>query len=316
MALDRQAREFYEQAQAEGKPPPQALGPVAARAGSTERALSLPPGPSVASVQELAIPAADGTPLGARRYEPRGARGTIVWLHGGGWVLDGLELTDAMCRQLANESSASVIAVDYRVAPEHRFPVALDDCYDTLCWVAAQSADGEPLVVGGDSAGGNLAAVCALRARDGASRGTRGAGPALAAQVLVYPVTDSDLSTPSYLQHGEPELPLLTAAEMAWFFDCYAREASDLLDPELAPLRASDLSGLPPAIVVVAEYDPLRDDGLRYAHRLHKAGVEVTLHHYDDMAHGFFTRATVFDAGRDAIERVGTQLRALIAAAE
>jgi acetyl esterase len=306
--LHPQARAFYEERAAEGREPPQIVGPVAARATSTQSALELPPGPTVASVQELAIPASDGTLLPGRRYEPHGAGGTIVWLHGGGWVLDGLELTDAACRLLANESSATVIAVDYRVAPEHRFPVPLDDCFDTLHWVAGQNGH-EPLVVGGDSAGGNLAAVCALRARGHH-------GPHLLAQVLVYPVTDSDLDTPSYLEHGEPELPLLAREEMSWFIDCYARDPSDLVNAEFSPLRTPDLSGVAPAIVVVAEYDPLRDDSLRYAQRLRDAGVAVTTLSYDDMPHGFFTRPTIFDAGRDAVERVGAQLRELIAATQ
>jgi len=217
--LHPQAQAFYEQAALQDKVSPVELGPVAARADATERALGLPPGPPVASVADFAVAAADGTQLPARRYEPAGARGAILWLHGGGWVLDGLELTDAMCRALANESGATVVSLDYRVAPEHRFPVALDDSHDALRWVAAQCADGEPLIVGGDSAGGNLAAVCALRARTG--------GPQILAQVLVYPVTDSDLATPSYLEYGEPELPMLSTAAMAWFFDCYARDPSD-----------------------------------------------------------------------------------------
>jgi acetyl esterase len=303
--LHPQAQAFYEQAALEDYVAPAELGPVASRALAPESALELPPGPPVASVSDFTVTAADGAALAARRYDPEDARGSILWLHGGGWVLDGLELTDAMCRTLANEAAASVFSVDYRVAPEHRFPVALDDCHDMLRWVAGQ-AGGGPLVVGGDSAGGNLAAVCALRARTG--------GPEILAQVLVYPVTDSDLTTPSYRQYGEPELPLLSTADMAWFFDCYARDPGDLANAELSPLRAPDLSGAPPAIVVVAEIDPLRDDGLHYVQRLRDAGVEVTLHNYEQMPHGFFSRPTVFDDGADAIARVGAQLRELIAA--
>jgi acetyl esterase len=304
--LHPQAQAFYEQAALEDNVSPVELGPVAARADATARAHELPPGPPVASVTDFAVAVADGTQLPARRYEPAGARGTILWLHGGGWVLDGLELTDAMCRALANESGATVVSVDYRVAPEHRFPVALDDSHDALSWVADQAGDGEPLIVGGDSAGGNLAAVCALRARTG--------GPEILAQVLVYPITDSDLTTPSYLEYGEPELPMLSTAAMAWFFDCYARDGADLVNAELSPLRTPDLSGAPPAIVVVAEIDPLRDDGLHYAQRLRDAGVEVTLLNYEQMPHGFFSRPAVFDDGADAIARVGAQLRELIAA--
>jgi acetyl esterase len=306
-SLHPQAQAYYERTALQDKDSPEdQLGPVELRADATARALELPPGAAVASVADFTVMVADGTRLAARRYEPAGARGTIVWLHGGGWVLDGLELSDALCRTLANESGATVVSVDYRVAPEHRFPVALDDGHDALRWVAVQIADGEPLIVGGDSAGGNLAAVCALRARTG--------GPEILAQVLVYPITDSDLTTPSYLEYGEPELPMLSTEAMAWFFECYARDGDDLTNAELAPLRTPDLSGAPPAIVVVAEIDPLRDDALHYAQRLRDAGVEVTLLHYERMPHGFFSRPTVFDDGADAIARVGAQLRELIAA--
>jgi acetyl esterase len=307
-ALHPQALAFYEQAAELAAPPIWELGPRLARAGASAAAAAAGAGPDVAEVRELEIPARDGAALAARLYRPHGARGTIVWFHGGGWVLDGLELADATCRLLAIEAAASVVAVDYRPAPEHRFPVALDDCHDTLLWVAEQP-DAGPIVLGGDSAGGNLAAVCALRA-------ARAGTPAVIAQVLVYPVTDSDLDTPSYLEHGDPQLPLLTREAMAWFFDQYARDQSDLANPELAPLRTLDLSHAPPAIVIVAEHDPLRDDGLRYAERLRDAGVAVELHHYEDMPHGFFLRARLFDTGDAAVRRVGARLAQLIAAVE
>jgi len=301
--LDPQARAFLEQAL--GEPPIYELTPAQARAQTLAAAAALGPGPAVAEVRGLAIPVA-GAELHARHYQPHGARGTIVWFHGGGWVLDGLEPTDAMCRLLANESGATVINADYRVAPEHRFPVALDDCFDTLRWVAALD-DSAPLVLGGDSAGGNLAAVCAIRARDHG-------GPRVVGQLLIYPITDSDLTTPSYAEYAQPQLPMLATPDMAWFFDHYARDAADLANPELAPLRTPDLSGLPPAIVVVAEYDPLRDDGLLYAQRLRDAGNAVTLHHHADQPHGFFTRGNLIDAGAEAVARVAAQARELIAA--
>ncbi|MGA2756215.1 MAG: alpha/beta hydrolase [Solirubrobacteraceae bacterium] len=302
--LDPQAREFYERAQALGAPPVYELTLAQARAGASAGAAANGPGPDVAQVRELTIPV-PGAQLAAREYQPHGARGTIVWCHGGGWVLDGLALTDAMCRLLANESGATVLALDYRPAPEHRFPVALDDCFDALQWAAALE-DAGPLVIGGDSAGGNLAAVCAIRSRD------RG-GPELTAQLLVYPITDSDLTTPSYREHGNPELPLLGTRSMAWFFDCYARDAADLINPELAPLRTPDLSNLPPAIVVVAEYDPLRDDSLFYAQRLREAGNQLSLHHYEDQPHGFFARGNTIAAGNVAVARAAAELRELIA---
>jgi acetyl esterase len=222
-------------------------------------------------------------------------------------VLDGIDASDAMCRILADSARARVISVDYRVAPEHPFPVPLDDCFDALSWVAAHE-DGEPLVVGGDSAGGNMAAVCALRAR-------AGGGPELAAQVLVYPVTDNDMGTPSYLEHGSNELLMLGTREMQWFFDQYVPNAADRDNPEISPLRAPDLSGLPPAIVLVAEYDPLRDDGLKYAERLAGAGVEVTLRHYEDMPHVFFSFVNLIPAGNQAVSEVGSRIAELIAEA-
>ena len=301
--LDPQARAFLEQAI--GEPPVYQLTPAQARAQTIAAAAANGEGPAVAEVRGLHIPVA-GAELHARHYQPHGARGTIVWFHGGGWVLGGLEPTDAMCRLLANESGATVINVDYRVAPEHRFPVALDDCFDTLRWVASLD-DSAPLVLGGDSAGGNLAAVCAVRARDHG-------GPEIVAQVLVYPVTDSDLTTPSYVEYAQPALPMLATPDMAWFLDHYARDAADLSNPELAPLRTPDLSGLPPAIIVVAEYDPLRDDGLLYAQRLRDAGNRVTLHHHADQPHGFFTRGNLIDAGNEAVTRVAAETRELIAA--
>jgi acetyl esterase len=254
-------------------------------------------------VRELSIPVR-GAEIAARRYQPPGAQGTIVWLHGGGWVLDGLASSDAMCRILAERAGATVVSVDYRVAPEHPFPVPLDDCFEALTWVAEHEAP-SPLIVGGDSAGGNMAAVCALRARD------RG-GPALAAQVLVYPATDTDMTTASYVEHGSNQLLMLGTKEMAWFFDHYLPDAAERSNPEVSPLRAQDLSGLPPAIVVVAEYDPLRDDGLRYAERLAAAGIEVTLLHYDDMPHVFFSFVNLFETGNKAVATVGSRLRAMI----
>jgi acetyl esterase len=277
------------------------LDAVAARAQSAANSALIKPGPSVAEVRELLIPMRDGSQIAGRSYEPHAALGTIVWLHGGGWVFDGLDSTDATCRLLANSSGATVIGVDYRVAPEHPFPVPLDDCYDALRWVAGQ-ADTPPIVLGGDSAGGNMAAVCAVRARDHG-------GPEIAAQVLVYPVTDSDMTTPAYLEHGDNEQLALGTRDMAWFFERYARDDADLADPDLAPLRTRDLSGLPPAIVVVAEYDPLRDDALLYAARLREAGVPMTMLHYDAQPHGFFSWVNALAAANEAVEHVGALVR-------
>jgi acetyl esterase len=307
MPLDPEAAEFLRAAHDSGEPPLYELTPVEAREVAHGHAMQVGPGPEVEMVSELTIPVAAAR-IAARRYVPLAARGTIVWLHGGGWVLDGLDLCDAMCRILAESSGANVVAVDYRVAPEHRFPTPLDDCFDALRWVADTLDDASrPLIIGGDSAGGNMAAVCALRARDRS-------GPALAAQVLVYPVTDHDFTTPSYREHGANELLLLEERSMRWFWDNYVPDVGARDDPEASPLLAPDLGGLPPAIVVVAEYDPLRDETLAYAERLGAAGVEVSVHRYDDMPHAFFSFVNLFKRGNEAVARVGRQLRELIAA--
>jgi acetyl esterase len=305
MALHPQAQAFFEQLEAAGQPRLYELTATEVRVAVAPIAELIGEGPAVEDVRDLSIPVR-GAEIAARRYQPAGAQGTIVWLHGGGWVMDGLDASDAMCRLLADSSGATVVSVDYRVAPEHPFPTPLDDCSDALTWIAEREGP-SPLVVGGDSAGGNMAAVCALRARDAG-------GPALAAQVLVYPPTDTDMRTASYVEHGSNQLLMLGAKEMEWFYDQYLPNAADRANPEVSPLRAPDLSGLPPAIVVVAEYDPLRDDGLRYAERLSTAGVDVTLLHYDDMPHVFFSFVNLFETGNKAVATVGSRLRTMIGA--
>ncbi|HEX4034514.1 MAG TPA: alpha/beta hydrolase [Solirubrobacteraceae bacterium] len=305
MGLHPDAVAFYRSLAESGRPHIWEVSPQETRQGSAAIAELIGAGPDVEDVAELEIEVGDGTRIAARRYRPSGALGTLVWLHGGGWVIDGIAVSDAMCRILADTARATVISVDYRVAPEHPFPVPVDDCWDALLW-AAEREQG-PLVIGGDSAGGNMAAVCALRARD------RG-GPTLAAQVLVYPVVDTDTSTTSYLTHGADETLMLGRREMEWFIGHYLPDLADRAHPDAAPLRAGDLSRLPPAIVVIAEYDPLRDEGVSYAEALSAAGVEVSVHRYDDQPHGFFSFVNAFQTGNRAVERVGAQLREIIAA--
>ncbi len=297
---------MLEQAEQSELPPLNELDPPAARAQAAAMNALIGDGPELPCVEELSIPASTGT-IAGRRYLPADATGTIVWFHGGGWVIGDLDSHDAMCRLLAQESGCEVIAVHYRRAPEHPFPAPLEDCWNALRWAAEQSGD-RPLMLGGDSAGGNLAAVCALRARD------RG-GPSLALQVLVYPVTDSDLSTSSYGQYGAGSETYLTTDEMEWFWDQYVADLEVRTNPDASPLRADDHSGLPPAIVVTAEYDPLRDDGLAYAQALRSAGVTVTHHHYDDMIHSFFALVNVLERGNQAVRQVGEEIRAAVARA-
>jgi acetyl esterase len=279
------------------------LDPEAVRAQVADVVALIGAGPAVAAARDIAIPVRDAT-IPARVYAPERSHGTVLWFHGGGWVIGDLDTHDALCRTLANAAECTVVSVAYRRAPEHRFPVALDDCWDALRWAAAEDPS-TPLVVGGDSAGGNLAAVCALRARD------RG-GPALALQVLVYPVTDHDMTTASYVERGGEDA-LMGRRSMQWFWDHYIPDPADRANPEASPLRAPDLSGLAPAVVVTAEYDPLRDEGLAYAQRLREAAVGVTAHHYEDMAHPFFSFVNVFQRSNEAVKRVAKRIRATVA---
>ncbi len=249
-----------------------------------ERADTIPQllgaGPEVGSVEDITVPSPDGS-IPARVYSPEGdPAGTVLYIHGGGWVVGSLDSFDPFCRFLTKESGCVVVSVDYRLAPEHPFPAGLEDCVAALQWVAANRQQGL-LAVAGDSSGANLAAVVARRARDAG-------GPEIAFQLLGCPVTDADLDTPSYVEHGGPEPPLLLSkADMEWFWNLYVPDEADRRNPDVSPLRAEDLSGLPPAYVVVAEHDPLRDEALAYAAKLKAAGVPVTVRRYDDQTHDF-----------------------------
>jgi acetyl esterase/lipase len=304
MPLHPQVRAMLDQIEESGLPKLNELPPVDARAQAKLMTELVGPGPEVARLDEFSIPTSAGE-IPARLYAPSDPAGVILWIHGGGWVICDLDTHDAMCRLLATESGCEVIAVDYRLAPEHPFPAPLEDAWDALRWVAEQAGE-LPVIVAGDSAGGNLAAVCALRARD------RG-GPELALQVLVYPATSGDLTTPSCAEHGSGRDTFLTLAEMEWFWAHYVGDAPDDSGPELRPLRAQNHSGLPPTILVTAEYDPLRDDGFAYANALQTAGVAVTHHHYDDVVHAFFTLVNMLDRGNEAVAQVGADIRAAVA---
>jgi len=247
---------------------------------------------------------ADGVPVRIYRPSPDLDRPVIVYFHGGGWTIGSVEQFDPITRQIANATDAIVVSVDYRLAPEHPFPAPVDDCWQALNWVAKNAAsfggDGTRLAVMGDSAGGNLAAVCALMARDAGA-------PDLAMQVLVYPVVDADFESASYRANGRGYL--LTLDDMHWFFSCYTNDgAVDRTDWRISPLLADDLGGVAPAVVVTAEFDPLRDEGREYARRLEAAGVPVTALPYDGMIHAFFGLSAAFDASRDAIARISDSL--------
>jgi acetyl esterase len=228
----------------------------------------------------------------------------LVYLHGGGWVIGSLDSYDATCRELAEGAGCVVVSVDYRLAPEHRYPAAPQDCFAAVKWVAANAgslgADARRLAVGGDSAGGNLSAVVAQMARDQG-------GPAIRFQLLIYPVTDADFTRRSYVDNAEGYL--LTTASMHWFWDHYLPEREKRAEPYACPLRAADLAGLPPAWVCTAEFDPLRDEGEAYAKRLQHAGVSTTLTRFDGLIHGFISMGLVAPRAQAAIDEAVAALR-------
>ena len=231
----------------------------------------------------------------------------VVYFHGGGFVIGDISTHDTTCQRLAAGVPAVVVSVDYRLAPEHRFPAAVEDCDAATAWVAAHAAElgGDParLAVAGDSAGGNLAAVVARHARDAG-------GPAIAFQLLVYPATDMTGSLPSHTENGKGYL--LTSDTMAWFLDNYLA-GENVSDPDASPLFAGDLGGLPPALVVTAEFDPLRDEGEAYAERLRQAGVKATTSRYDGMIHAFYGLDPIFDAAKRATAETVAALRDALA---
>lgn len=245
---------------------------------------------AVASITEQVIDGPGGD-LPVRVYRP--SRKTklpvLVYFFGGGWTLGNLDTCDAVCRRLANETGCVVVSVQYRLAPEHKFPAAVHDCYAATFWAASQ-LDAPCVAVGGDSAGGNLAAAVALLARD--------EGLPLAAQLLVYPCTDFLSDTPSLRKGTDPLMFNNTSVQ--WYWGHYLALAADGLNPLASPLRAHSLEGLPPALVITAEYDPLRDQGEQYAKRLAEAGVPTRLSRYNGMVHGFFCMAGDLDDGAKA----------------
>jgi acetyl esterase len=284
---------------ASGRPPIQTLSPPEARkAYLASRQALQPDSEPVAEVAALEAAGPAG-PIPLRLYRGQGvpkgsAQPALIFLHGGGWVIGDLESHDQVCRAFANATPCIVVAVDYRLAPEHKFPSAAEDAIAATQWIAANAArlgiDGGRLAVGGDSAGGNLAAVVALDARD------RG-GPRLALQLLVYPGTDMRMDWPSAERHAQ-QLPL-TRAAMDWFIAHYLRSAADKADWRASPLRASSLKGLPPALIVTAGFDPLCDEGEAYAKALRSAGVAVVHELFEGQIHGFLSMGRIVaDSGR------------------
>jgi len=307
--LSPHARALLEAIDAEGRPPMEELSPQEARQAALEgnRMTGGEPEP-VALVEDVRIAGPAGM-IPLRIYTPEGKAPSpaLIYFHGGGWVVCNLDTHDVVCRALARRSGAVVVSVDYRMAPEHKFPAAVEDSYAATLWVArnAERLGIQPdrIAVGGDSAGGNLAAVVARKCRDAG-------GPPLALQILVYPVANlASTGTLSYEEFADGYF--LTRAAMQWFRDQYLARPADAEDPSASPLLAANFGGLPPALVLTAECDVLRDEGEAYAKRLEQAGVRVSLVRYPATIHAFFTMQGVLPEGRQAIEQVAEALRSM-----
>jgi acetyl esterase len=311
VVLDPDAAAVYKAFQEAGRPAYETLtAPEARDYYMQARLVSNPEPPELQAVEELAIPASHGA-IPARLYTPKtlrernGLAPCLVFFHGGGWVIGNLETHDVVCRKLASEGELRVISVDYRLAPEHKFPAAVDDSIIATRWIAANTKklgiDASRLIVGGDSAGGNLAAVVALDARDGN-------GPEIAGQLLVYPATEF---ARTHASHREPETSiLLTHSVIGWFANHYMGDA-DVSDWRASPARAKTLAGLPPAYVLTAGADPLRDEGDEYAARLKEAGVDVTYRHFPGQFHGFFTMGKLLNQANVALSEIAAWLKGL-----
>src|SRR6266850_3220749 len=309
MALDPQARAVLDLIIKSGRPPYHQLSPKEARQLFREtRPASTPVPPEIGVVRNvLAEGRHAAVPL--RVYRPAGVAATtllpgLVYFHGGGWVIGDLDTHDVLCRQLTAEAGITIASVDYRLAPEHKFPAAVDDAWDATRWVASAAdrlgIDARRLAVGGDSAGGNLAAVIALLARDAGA-------PAIALQVLVYPVTDLGAETKSFADLADGYM--LTRDSMRWFRAQYLAKEEDALDWRVSPIRATSLAGLPPALVITAGFDPLRDEGEAYARRLREAGVSVDAVCFGGMIHGFVPMGRLIDTAFRAVTLIAGSLR-------
>lgn len=255
---------------------------------------------SLAAVENRQISVADGS-IGIRIYRAsqQEQQPIFIYIHGGGWVLGDLETADAPCRQIAALAKCIVVSIDYRLAPEYPFPTPIRDCYAAIRWIKDNAktfgGDEKRLIIGGDSAGGNLTAVITQLARERKD-------VSFLAQVLLYPVTDTALNTASYEENAEGYF--LTKSNMEWFIQQYVPENINKKDPLIAPLNAEDFTSLPPALVVLAQYDPLRDEGMHYAEKLKQANVPVKVSCYEGMIHGFFWMPGLFSKGQQAIHEV------------
>src|ERR1700754_178418 len=312
VVLDPDAAAVYKAFQEAGRPPYESVSPAEARELYLKgRFVTNPEPPELASVKEIAIPGPGGA-IPARVYTPKtlrladGMAPCLVFFHGGGWVIGNLDSHDVVCRTLAHEGELIVIAVDYRLSPEAKFPAAVEDCIAATKWVSDNAMtlgiDAARLMVGGDSAGGNLSAVVAIHARDHG-------GPKLAGQVLIYPGTDFRMTHPS---HREPETSvLLTHSVVQYFKNQYLNGPDDIHDWRASPALVENLAGLPPAYLLTAGADPLRDEGDEFAKRLKEAGVPVTYRSYPGQFHGFFTMGKLLPQANVAAREIGIWLKAL-----
>ena len=303
MPLDPQIKQVMEDTAALGLPAPYTVSPEEARANAKKRPRS--PGPEVAKVEDRSIPGPDSD-VPVRVYTPQGNGPfpILAWYHGGGWVVGDLESADATARDLCVGGECVVVSVDYRLAPDAKFPGPANDCWAATTWAVENAVsingDASRLAVGGDSAGGNIAAAMCLMAADLG-------GPEIALQLLIYPVTDVDFTTVSYDDNAEGYG--LTKVTMEWYWDHYLESMADASNPYAAPLQAESLAGQPPALVITAEYDPLRDEGEAYAKRLNGAGVATTATRYDGVIHGFFNMNAVVDKSQQAVDEASAALR-------
>ncbi len=304
MTLDPVVAAMLEEMSKAGGPQMTDMSPSDARAVYQVMQSTLP-APVVDNIEDRVVDTGQAK-VPIRIYKAQGASVSpcIVFFHGGGWVIGDLTTHDPVCRQLHEATGYTVIAVDYRLAPEHRFPAAIDDCYAVTKWVALNAdtlgIDAQRIAVAGDSAGGNLSASVCLKAKAGDS-------PAIAFQLLIYPVTDAAMDSDSYRQNGEGYL--LSAATMQWFWQHYLGDQASGKDPWASPLLAADLSKLPPACIITAEYDPLRDEGEAYGRRLREAGVKTHIQRFDGMIHGFFGMTNMLEGSRDALALAASQLK-------
>lgn len=308
MALDEATSSLLAQLAESGQPPIHEMDPEQARGITAALREMYGPGPDMARAENRSIDL-PGRSVPVQILVPNAApRGVIVYYHGGGWVIGRIEEFETLGRQLADKTGCAVVLVDYRLAPEHRYPAAADDAWDSLRWVDAHLEEiaGErvPLIAAGDSAGGNLTAIVAQKARAG--------GPALSQQILVYPVTDCDFDNSSY---ADPENQLMVSRDaMIWFWDHYA-DADQRANPDACPAKAGDLSGQAPAVVVTAEHDVLRDEGEAYAKALEAAGVPVRHRRFPGQMHGFFTMVNVLPGSAEAIDYVAAEIDRHLSAA-